>query len=107
MLVCAVMFPALAGCTWNGPGDVRHTLVLGVGYFSTTSSSVNATDLRALGFVHSENGTALGYARQHTVSIDPKTAGDAVVSVHSTPFSLRVRNFECSLTNNAKPTNPL
>ena len=89
----------LVGCSWREHSGVRHTLVLGVGYFSTAESPVKVSDVRVLGLIHSENGSALGYTRQHSVDIDPQEAGDAVVSVHTTPFSLRVQNFDCSLTN--------
>ena len=59
---------------------------------------VSVQDCRALGLVFGQSVNA-GLVQQHEVEINPEAAGNVLVSVKATPFSLTVKNFEVNPTN--------
>lgn len=81
------------GIGWTDRSGVRHALILGFGMVSLTNGPMSALDVRAAGLVL-DRGASLGIVRRHTVEIDPGQAGNAVASIHTSPFSLTVKTFD-------------
>ncbi len=108
LAVCGLL--ALAGCAGPGKGlclgwtdrdGVGHALVLGFGVVSCKEQpGLSAVDAKIIGFVL-DGGLSGGIVQRHLVEIDPEAAGNAVVSIRSTPFGMTIKNFEIEETEPA------
>ena len=84
----------MLGCAWKDSSGVRHTIILGFGYVSrSTTTGITASDVGAVG-IHCEQGLSLGLIRKRSVEISPTSAPNAIVSIEASPFSLTVKNFD-------------
>jgi hypothetical protein len=79
---------------WTDKEGVRHVMVFGFGIVNHAQTEGTAVlDVKAVGLVL-DDGLSVGLVQKHRVEIDPAKAGNVVVSVHSTPFGLTVKNFD-------------
>ncbi len=94
LLLMLLLFSGCSGINFRSKDGTNHHLIIGFGMISTKEQQgVTVEDAKVLGLMVGKGGVSAGLGQQHCVEIDPKQADNVVISVNSTPFSLKVTNF--------------
>lgn len=96
-VLSALALVSVAGCSgiqFRTEDGIDHYLILGIGMVSTREQlGVTVEEAKILGMMVNKGGFNIGLGLQHTVEIVPKSAGNVVISVKSSPYSLKVKSF--------------
>ncbi len=93
-LFAILLVSGCSGISFHSKDGTNHHLIIGFGMISTKEQQgVTVEDAKVLGLMVGKGGVSAGLGQQHCVEIDPKLADNIVISVNSTPFSLKVTNF--------------